>query len=287
MRIIECVPNFSEGRNTAIVDAIAAAVPPELLLDRTSDSDHNRSVLTFAGSPSAVVSAALEAVRTAVDRIDISAHSGVHPRIGAADVVPLVPVQDLTLAYCAEMARELGECIWDELGLPVFFYEAAARRPECARLENVRKLAREGYAPDLGQSRHPTAGACVVGARKFLIAWNINLQTRDLAIASKIAATIRASNGGLPAVKALGFPLESRRQTQVSINLVDFEQTPLHTVFNAVVQLARASNVAVAGSELIGLIPAAALSASEGHDLHWENLTPDSVLEHRLRSRHT
>jgi glutamate formiminotransferase len=287
MRVIECVPNFSEGRNTAIVDAIAAAVPPELLLDRTSDLDHNRSVITFAGSPSAVVSAALEAVRAAVDRIDISVHTGVHPRIGAADVVPLVPVQDLVLADCAEMARELGECIWDELGVPVFFYEAAARRPECARLENVRKLAREAYAPDLGQGRHPTAGACVVGARKFLIAWNINLETRDLTIARDIASKIRASSGGIPAVKALGFPLESRGQTQVSINLVDFEQTPLHTVFNTVARLARARHVAVAGSELIGLIPAAALAASEGHDLHWENLTPDSVLEHRLQTRQT
>lgn len=285
MSLIECVPNFSEGRRRGVVDALAASVPPELLLDRTADPDHNRSVLTFAGNPGAVVSAAMEAVRTATELIDISGHAGVHPRIGAADVVPLVPVAEITLLECAAMAQELGQCIWDELGVPVFLYEAASRRPECARLENVRKLARSGFAPDIGQGRHPTAGACVVGARKFLVAWNINLATDDLSVAKGIAAKIRASGGGLPAVKALGFPLESRGQVQVSINLVDFEETPLHEVFLAVTALANARGVEVGGSELIGLIPAAALAASEGYDLRWENLTPDSVLEHRLGRR--
>ncbi|HXJ44019.1 MAG TPA: glutamate formimidoyltransferase [Bryobacteraceae bacterium] len=283
MRLIECVPNFSEGHNTAIIDIVAAAVPPELLLDRTSDPDHNRSVLTFAGSPAKVVSAALEAVRAAVDRIDISCHTGVHPRLGAADVVPLVPLEDVSLEDCAAMARELGECIWDELGVPVFLYEAAARRPECQRLESVRKLGHSGLAPDIGTGRHPTAGACVVGARKFLIAWNINLRSQDLDSAREIAKTIRASNGGLPAVKALGLPLESRGQVQVSINLVDFEVTPLHVVYAAVEELAHARGIEIAGSELIGLIPQAALIACAGHDLHWENLQPDSVLERRLK----
>lgn len=282
MRIIECVPNFSEGRNMAVVDAIASAVPPDLLLDRTSDADHNRSVLTLAGSAGAVASAALEAVRAAILRIDISSHSGVHPRIGAADVVPLVPVQDVTLDECAFMAQELGQCIWEELRVPVFLYEAAARRTECVRLESVRKLAPQGLAPDIGEGRHPTAGACVVGARKFLIAWNINLATKDKEVARQIAAAIRASSGGLPAVKALGLPLESRGMVQVSVNLIDFEVTPLHVVFNTVTKLARALGVQVAGSELVGLIPQAALTASEGHDLCWENLRRDSVLENRL-----
>jgi len=285
MRLIECVPNFSEGRNQAIIDAIAAAVPAEMLLDRTSDPDHNRSVLTFAGSAGAVASAALEAVRTAVERIDISTHSGVHPRIGAADVVPIVPIEDITLDECADIARELGQCIWEELQVPVFLYEAAARRTECVRLESVRKLVPQGLAPDIGEGRHPTAGACVVGARKFLIAWNINLLTTDVSAAREIAAAIRASNGGLPAVKALGLSLESRNQVQVSMNLVDFEVTPLHTVFTRVESLARKRGVQIAGSELIGLIPQAALSACEGHDLRWENLRADSVLESRLRKR--
>ena len=285
MRIIECVPNFSEGRNSAVIDAIAAAVPPELLLDRTSDSDHNRSVITFAGPPGAVASAALEAVRAAVAQIDISTHSGVHPRVGAADVLPIVPLEDITLDECASIARDLGQCIWEELRVPVFLYEAAAKRTECVRLQNVRKLAAQGYAPDIGEGRHPTAGAIVVGARKFLVAWNINLRSQDLQAAREIARTIRESNGGLAAVKALGLPLETRGQVQISINLVDFELTPLHQVFHVVRKLARQRGIEIAGSELIGLIPQAALDASEGHDLQWENFSPNSVLETRLRNR--
>jgi glutamate formiminotransferase len=285
MRIIECVPNFSEGRNQAVIDAIAAAIPPEILLDRTSDPDHHRSVLTFAGSAGAVASAALEAVRTAVERIDIATHRGVHPRVGAADVVPLIPIEDITLEECADIARELGQCIWEELQLPVILYEAAAKRTECVRLESVRKLVPQGLVPDIGEGRHPTAGVCVVGARKFLVAWNINLRTPDLRIAREIAAAIRASSGGLPAVKALGLPLESRGQVQVSINLVDFDVTPLHTVFRKVEAMAHARNIEIAGSELIGLIPQAALTASEGYDLKWENLRHESVLENRLRKR--
>ena len=285
MRIVECVPNFSEGRNRAIDDAVAAAIPPELLLDRSSDADHNRSVLTFAGSAGAVASAALEAVRAAVERIDISTHTGVHPRVGAADVLPFIPVEDITLDECASIARELGQCIWEELRLPVFLYEAAARRTECVRLENVRKLEPQGYLPDIGHGRHPTAGACVVGARKFLVAWNINLKSKDLQAAREIAAMIRASNGGLPAVKALGLPLETRGQVQVSINLVDFEITPLHQIFHVVRKLARQRGIEIAGSELIGLVPQAALDASAGHDLQWENFRPDSVLETRLKNR--
>jgi glutamate formiminotransferase len=282
--IIECVPNFSEGRDPVVVASIARAVesvPGVLLLDVTSDPDHHRSVLTFAGTPDAIADAALAAVREAVEKIDLNPHVGVHPRLGAADVIPFVPVRDATLEQCADLARLVGRRIWDELRVPVYLYEAAALRPECKRLESVRKLARTGLAPDFGEGRHPRAGASVVGARKFLIAWNINLKTTDVRVARQIARTIRESSGGLPAVKAIGLPLESRGQVQVSINLVDFERTPLHVVFDAVKKLCLERRIEIAGSELIGMIPAAALSAD--HDLAWENMRPELVLDNRLR----
>jgi len=282
------VPNFSEGRDPLIVAAIGrvvSSVPGVSLLDTTSDPDHNRSVLTFAGTPGAVVDAAFLAVREAAGKIDLTSHAGVHPRLGAADVIPLVPVEGITLELCATLARTLGERIWRELGVPVYLYEAAALRPECKRLENVRKLAPAGLAPDFGVGRHPTAGASVVGARKFLIAWNINLRTADLKAAREIAREIRESSGGLPAVKAIGLPLESRGQVQVSINLVDFERTPLYVVFDAVKERCEARGIEIAGSELIGMIPAAALSGSRNHDLQWENMRPELVLENRLSPR--
>lgn len=284
--IVECVPNFSEGRDPVIVASIAQAVssvPGAVLLDTTSDQDHNRSVLTFAGSAGAVVDAAVEAVRAAIDKIDLTKHSGVHPRIGAADVIPFVPVHAATLEDCAALARQAGARIWDELRLPVYLYEAAALRPECKRLENVRKRAPHGLPPDIGDGRHPTAGVTVIGARKFLVAWNINLRTTDVAAARAIARSIRESSGGLPAVKSIGLPLESRGQAQVSINLVDFEQTPLYLVFDAVKHICDEKKIEIAGSELIGLIPEAALASSRDHDLQWENLRPELILENQLR----
>ena len=268
-----------------IVSRIALAVesvPGARLLDTASDPDHNRSVLTFAGDPRAVTEAAFRAVREASEHIDIARHSGVHPRLGAADVIPFVPVRAVTLAECAALARETGERIWMELCIPVYLYEAAAVRPECVRLENVRRLAPSGLAPDIGEGRHPTAGAAVVGARKFLIAWNINLNTTSLDAARTIAREIRESSGGLTGVKAIGLPLASRNQVQISINLVDFEKTPLHAVFEAVAERCAERGIPIAGSELIGMIPAAALAASEGHDLHWQNLRPELVLENAL-----
>ena len=277
----ECVPNFSEGRRRGVVSALEEAVRGTAgarLLDSTSDEDHNRSVLTFIGSPEAVSDAAVAAVRVAVERIDLREQSGVHPRIGAADVVPFVPVDGVTLAKCADVARAVGTRIWDELRVPVYFYEAAALRPECERLESVRRLARGELTPDVGSGRHVTAGACVVGARKFLIAWNINLRSRDLAAARAIAGEIRESGGGLRAVKALGLELGSRGQVQVSINLTDYETTPLHVVFAAVAERCRGRGIEIAGSELIGMAPEAALAASAGHDLRWENLTADRIL---------
>jgi glutamate formiminotransferase len=280
--IVECVPNFSEGRDPVIVAAIArsvALVSGVKLLDRTSDADHHRSVLTFAGPAEPVAEAAFAAVRTAAERIDLSRHAGVHPRVGVADVIPFVPLKNATMADCASLARRVGQRIWDELAIPVFLYEAAALRPECVRLENVRRLAGEGLAPDYGEGRHPTAGASVVGARKFLIAWNINLRSTDLAVAKEAAKAVRESSGGLPAVKSIGLLLASRGQVQVSINLVDFERTPLYVVFDAVAALCRVRGIAIAGSELIGMIPKAALESSAGHDLHWENLLPERILD--------
>jgi len=281
--IVECVPNFSEGRDPVIVAAIGRAIP--CLLDTTSDPDHNRSVLTFAGAPREVADAALAAARVAVERIDITRHAGIHPRLGAVDVIPFVPVQEIGMEECADLARETGARIWEQLRVPVYLYEAAALRIEGRRLENVRRLAVAGLAPDIGEGRHPTAGVCVVGARRFLVAWNINLRSRDLEAAREIAREIRASNGGLPAVKAMGFPLGGRGQVQVSINLVDFEATPLHVVFEAVAERCRKRGIEVAGSELIGMIPAAALKASEGFDLRWENLRAELILENRLRTK--
>ena len=284
--IVECVPNISEGRDRLVVSGIARAIgetPHVRLLDTTSDQDHNRTVLTFAGTPDGVAEAAFEAVRVAAGTIDITRHSGVHPRLGAADVVPFVPIDAISLHDCATIARAVGQRIWNELAVPVYLYEAAALRPECRRLENVRKLAPEGLPPDFGTGRHPTAGACVVGARKVLIAWNINLRSADLEAARAIARAVRESSGGLRAVKALGLRLESRGEVQVSINLVDFETTPLHAVYNAVSDECRQRGLDIEGSELIGMIPAAALEASRGHELHWLNLRPELVLENCLR----
>lgn len=278
MTLIECVPNFSEGRNSETLHAIATAISSHASLrDQTADVDHNRAVFTFIGEPRNVVDAAIAAIAVAAERIDLTKQSGVHPRIGAADVVPFVPLENISLEECAVLARQAGQRIWNELRIPVYLYEAAALRPECRRLENIRKHA-ASLAPDFGDRHHSTAGACVVGARKFLIAWNINLNTTDLLAARAIASQIREANGGLPAVKALGLPLDSRHQVQVSINLTDFETTPLHEVFGVVAHLCERRGIEIAGSELIGMIPPAALAASEGYDLRWENLTPERIL---------
>ncbi|HKD04496.1 MAG TPA: glutamate formimidoyltransferase [Bryobacteraceae bacterium] len=283
--IVECVPNFSEGRDPVIVERIANAVTRAgaVLLDKTTDPDHNRSVLTFVGSTKSILDAAFETVRAAVELIDITRHSGVHPRLGAADVVPFVPIEGITLNQCAEVAGQLANRLWSELRLPAYLYEAAAHRPECRRLENVRRLAPSGLKPDVGEGCHPTAGVCVVGARKFLIAWNVILLSSNLAAAKAIAREIRESSGGLPAVKALGLPLPSRDRVQVSMNLVDFEITPLHIAFDAVADSCRRLGIEIEGSELIGMIPAAALEASRGHDLCWLNFRPELIVENRLR----
>jgi glutamate formiminotransferase len=286
--LVECVPNFSEGRDSRTVAAIRsaiAAVPGVLLLRSERDSDHNRSVMTFAGAPEAVLEGAFRGIQEAVQRIDLTRHAGVHPRIGAADVVPFVPVDGVNLEDCVQLARTLGERVWNELGVPVYFYEAAALDPDRVRLENVRRggFERPNLQPDLGgPALHPTAGACVIGARKFLIAFNVNLNTPDVEVARSIARKIRASSGGLPHLKAIGVMLESRGVAQVAMNLTDFEQTPLHVVFQRVKDEATALGVEVAGSEIIGLVPKTAIEMTAAAYLNIENFTSDLILENRL-----
>jgi glutamate formiminotransferase len=279
--LIECVPNFSEGRDERVITSLAdsiLATPGVRLLDYCADADHHRSVFTFAGEADAVAAAALAAARVAVGRIDLNRHSGVHPRIGAMDVVPFVPVSGEGMEDCVELARNFGEKLWEELRVPVFLYEQAAIRPEYRNLEQLRRRAHEGGHPDIGEGRHLTAGACAVGARDFLIAWNIWLETADLDLARRIARAVRFSSGGFPGVKALGLPLVSVGIVQVSINTTDFRATPLHVVFDAVRAMAELVEVRVRGSELIGMIPQAALDLSAGHDLRWINLSPARVL---------
>ena len=295
-RIVECVPNFSEGRDARIVDAIEAAIargPGIAVLGKTMDADHNRSVITFAGSPEAVVEAALRGVAKAAELIDLNTHEGVHPRIGATDVFPFVPVEGVTLTECAALAVSTAEEIWRRLSIPIYLYEAAARRPERKRLEVIRRGQFEELRhaaavdperrPDIGGPElHPTAGATVVGARSFLIAYNINLATEDGAVAQRIARSIRASSGGFPHVKALGLVLASRKQTQVSMNLTDFRETPVHVVFEEVRRQAAEAGVEIAGSEIIGLIPKAAIEMAADYFLRCENFRPDMVVENRL-----
>jgi glutamate formiminotransferase len=277
------VPNFSEGRDPALVAALEsaiAAVPGASVLDRTSDTDHNRSVITFAGSPEPVLEAALRVAAKACELIDLTRHEGVHPRLGALDVLPFVPLTGVTLADCAQLAHRAGERIWNELHIPVYFYEAAAKRPECRKLEEAR---RGTFPPDLGgPALHRTAGAVIVGARKVLIAFNINLATTDIGIAKEIARAIRASSGGLACVKALGLPLASRGLVQVSMNLTDFEQTSIDTVFDRVSQLAAERGVEVADSELIGLLPRQAVESAFAHFVKLPDFDSSRVIENRL-----
>ena len=287
-QLIECVPNFSEGRVPVRVAAIRQAiaqVPGVLVLKSEMDPDHHRSVITFAGPPTAVVEGAFQSIRQAAQILDLREHTGVHPRMGAADVIPLVPVEGISLADCASLAHELGERVWRELRVPVYFYEAAAREPARVRLENVRRGGFENpnLPPDLGgPGLHPTAGAVIIGARKFLIAFNINLNTGDVSVAKAIARKIRTSSGGMPHVKALGLLLGSRGLAQVSMNLTDFEVTPLHTVFERVCQEAAALGVGIAGSEIIGLVPKKALEMAAAHFLKVEHFHHAAVFENRL-----
>ena len=295
-RIVECVPNFSEGRKAEVVARLAEAVEEvegALVLGTHVDPDHNRSVITFVAPPETVVAAALSVVARAAELIDLNAHAGQHPRMGACDVLPFVPVRGVSVEECVALAREAGKRVWRELGIPVYFYESAATRPERRNLADVRRggfeLLREQIgtvperAPDVGETRlHPTAGALIVGVRPLLIAYNVTLKTNDIAVARRIARAVRERDGGLLHLKALGFELESRGVVQVSMNLTSYERTNLHQAFEAVRREAEASGVEVIASEVVGLVPQAALDRAAAHFLKLENYSPDLVLENRI-----
>src|SRR5215510_5636846 len=298
-RIVECVPNFSEGRNQTTVLALVHAVesvPGVWLLDHTMDRDHHRSVLSFAGEPDAVVEAASRTIRVATDLIDLRKHKGVHPRVGATDVVPFVPLRGTTMQDCIHLAKRLGQRVGTELEIPVFLYEPAALHRDHAPLESVRRGGLQGLAfrmasdpdwtPDFGPFRlHKTAGAIVIGARPPLIAFNVNLRSTDLALARSIAKDIRQSNGGLPHLKAIGVELASRKMVQIAMNLTDYLITPIHIAYEAVSTRAAAQGVAVSGAELIGLVPQAALLQTASHSLAIEHFDAAQVLETRLETR--
>jgi glutamate formiminotransferase/glutamate formiminotransferase/formiminotetrahydrofolate cyclodeaminase len=294
--LVECVPNFSEGRNAETVRALVGAIRAVngvWVLDEEMDRDHHRAVITFVGEPGAVAEAAFQAARTAARVIDLRVHQGGHPRVGATDVIPVVPIRGVTMADCVALARKLGERIGRELSIPIFLYEQAAAHADRANLEVIRRGGLEGlagrmasdpaWAPDYGpRTLHPTAGATVVGARPPLIAYNVNLQTDDLSVAKAIAKVVRFSSGGLPCVKAIGVELASRRIVQVSMNLTNFAQTPIHVAYEAVRREAEQRGVRVAGSELIGLVPQRALLQAAEHFLKVERFDPTQVLETRL-----
>jgi glutamate formiminotransferase / formiminotetrahydrofolate cyclodeaminase len=298
-RIVECVPNFSEGHNQTTVRALVHAVesvPGVWLLDQTMDRDHHRSVLSFVGEPDAVVEAAFRAIRVATDLIDLRKHKGVHPRVGASDVVPFVPLRGTTMRDCIQLAKRLGQQVGTELEIPVFLYEQAALHRDHAPLESVRRGGLQGLAfriasdpdwiPDFGPPHlHKTAGAIVIGARPPLVAFNVNLRSTNLALARSIAKDIRQSNGGLPHLNAIGVELASRQMVQVAMNLTDFIVTPIHVAFEAVKSRAAKQGVIVAGSEVIGLIPQAALVQATAHSLALEQFDSTQVLEMRLEAR--
>src|SRR5689334_12485664 len=293
--LVECVPNFSEGRDATTLDALRRAitrVPGVRLLDVQADAAHNRSVCTFVGPPDAAVEAALGAMRVATERIDLTRHRGEHPRMGATDVVPFVPVRDVTMDDCVVLAQRLGERAARELGLPIYLYAKAATRPERERLPDIRKGEFEGLRdrigkdpaadPDVGPKRiHPTAGATAVGARPFLVAFNIYLDTADVGVAKEIAKRIRTSSGGLPAVQASGFEVGGR--AQVSMNLLDIDATPPAAVYGAVEAEAHARDVAVVQSEVVGLVPERAILGAGAAALRLADAA-DHLLEAKIRA---
>jgi glutamate formiminotransferase/formiminotetrahydrofolate cyclodeaminase len=295
-RIVECVPNFSEGRRKGVVDAIAAAFtkqPGVALLDSEMDGAHNRCVISVAGDPQAVARGMIDAVGKAAELIDLRQHRGEHPRMGATDVVPFIPISGMTIEDCVQLSLEVGEEIASRHQIPVYLYEQSARVPARQDLAYVRRGEFEGIReeirtnpdrkPDFGPPEvHPTAGATAVGARFALIAYNIYLNTPDVKTAQAIARAIRSSSGGLRYVKALGFEIKERRQTQVSMNLTNFEATPIFRVFDMVAREAGRYGVAVVSSEIIGLVPQKALNACADYYLQLENFGENQILENRL-----
>jgi glutamate formiminotransferase len=291
--LVECVPNFSEGRDKARVDAIVEAMKMDgvYLLDREMDADHNRCVITLVGDPVNVAEAAIRGVGKAAELIDLTKHTGAHPRLGAADVIPFIPIEGVTIEDCVAIARRTGEEIWKRYGIPVYLYEAAAQKPERQNLENVRRGQFEGIRedikinparlPDFGEAAlHPTAGATIVGARKFLVAYNVYLNTPDVEIAKKIGKAVRFSNGGLRYVKGMGVPV--RGLAQVSMNLTDTDQTPIARVYEYVKREAARYGVMPLSSEIVGLIPKKSLEDAAEWFLQVENFDSSLILENRL-----
>lgn len=295
-KIVECIPNISEGRNMEVVEAVVNEVrstPGVTLLDVSSDPNHNRSVITFLGSPEGVADAAVKLAKKAAELIDLTKHVGEHPRMGAVDVCPFVPVKEITTEECVELSKEVGKRIWEEAGMPVFLYEDSASAPHRVNLAAIRKGQFEGMAekvlqpewePDFGgRTIHPTAGTVAVGCRMPLVAYNINLNTSDIKIASTIAKTIRQANGGLACVKALGVMLEDRNIAQVSINMTNLHKTPLYRVVELVKAEAKRWGVTVVGTEVVGLTPMHALIDAAEYYLQIENFDGEKqVLENYL-----
>jgi glutamate formiminotransferase len=290
--IVECVPNLSEGRNDGFMQDARDAfrrVKSVALLDASADADHNRSVYTLAGSPTAAIDALLLLAQLASERIDLRTHVGQHPRIGAMDVAPFVPITGITGQETVAVAQEFAQRLWCELAIPSFFYGLAATTPSRRMLQEVRRVGFEGLLAnegavsfDVGTALHPTAGATAIGVRKPLIAWNVDLATEDVGPAKRIARAIRESSGGFPAVKALGLHLPSRNVTQISMNLVDYARTPPQVVFSRICELAEDEGVSVIDSELIGLIPEKALGRDGAESLRIRGFKPSMILENRI-----
>jgi glutamate formiminotransferase len=298
MAVIECVPNVSEGRRPDVINQLAdslRAIPGLRVLDVQSDAAHNRSVFTLAGDAAAMTAGIPTLFEGAIAAIDLTLHHGEHPRLGAVDVTPFIPISGVTMAECVALAKSIAEDVASRFSLPIYLYEEAASAPERKNLEDIRrgefeglteKMARPGWAPDYGPAApHPTAGASVIGARMPLIAYNINLNTNRLDVARKIAAAIRHSSGGLRYVKAAGFMLEDRNIAQVSMNLTNYHKTPIFRVFEIVKREAERYGVSILESEIVGLIPSAALISAAEYYLQLERFGPDQILEHRLQGR--
>ena len=296
VKLVEFVPNFSEGRNQDVINALvstAKSVPGVMLLNFSSDADHNRSVLTLIGDPVGISEVAFQLCKTASEKIDMTKHRGEHPRIGATDVMPFIPIKNVTMAECIEISKNVATRMWNELSIPSFLYEESATRPERRNIAKIRKgqfegmpekLLEEDWAPDFGERKiHPTAGVTVIGARQILIAYNVNLNTSDVAIAQEIAETIREINGGIKHCKALGIMLSGRNIAQVSMNLVNYQETPIYIVQEAIRLEAKKRGVEIIGSELIGVSPAKALIDCAEYYLQIENFDFEKqVLENHL-----
>ncbi|PIE53907.1 MAG: glutamate formimidoyltransferase [Dethiosulfovibrio peptidovorans] len=294
-QLIECVPNFSEGRRKDVIEAIVHPFKNQrgcYLFDYRADEDHNRLVVSLAGEPQPICDAVMAASRVAVESIDLNTHQGAHPRMGAIDVIPFTPINGISMEECIDLARNFGERFHRELNVPVYYYEEAALRPDRRRLEVIRKGQFEGLKeeitqperhPDLGEpALHPTAGATVIGARKFLVAFNVNLNTTDVDIAKAIGKRVRASGGGFTAVKGIGLALEDKGMVQVSMNIVDYDKTAIYRALEFIRMEVARWGVTINGTEVYGMIPAAAILDSAAYYMQIDDFNPNQVLELKL-----